>query len=397
MKVRKNENKLVVLKFGGTSIQDSPAIERVSGIIKGKLEKNEALVVVVSAMGKVTNKLGELLRSCLSGDKRLTQKAFKELFSYHIKILKASCGKKSFYAKAKEKLSREFFKIEKFLGGNFGKKTLTPRASDYIVSFGEKISSIIINGALQSREIKTKLIEASSFMITDNNYTNANPLRDIVREKLNKTIKPHIGKYEVILTQGFIGKTKNGAPSTIGREGSDFSAAIVAADLGAARLEIWKDVNGVMTADPQIVANAKNIPFISYDDMAHLSYGGAKVIHPKTIAPAKTQKIPVYVLNSYDKGNKGTLIFSAKRKKDAVNAIIAVTGKSDPKLGPEDFIIYIIGRNIVYIGNLRRIIDNIADDGKAQIRDISKSNISLLTKKACAEELIRYLHKELIE
>jgi len=391
---------MIIIKFGGTSICSVKAVNRVLNIIKGKLTLHKGIVAVVSAMGKVTNKLTLLARLGLSGNKKDFQKYFNELKSYHMEILEGVCAGKKILKKTREVLNKEFMKIAAF---GLKKRPIAVKHGteakdcDYMISFGEKISSIIINAALNSNNMKTKLVDAPEFMITDNNYANANPLFDVVYKKLPKVILPHFKNHDIVLTQGFIGRTKNGIPTTIGREGSDCTAAIVGAGLAAERVEIWTDVNGVMTADPRIVKNAKNIPFISYADMANLSSCGAKVVHPGTIAPARKKKIPVMVLNSYNKDDKGTIISGFKDKSVKDNDIIAVTGKVREKDGRFFSYVYIIGRNLIYIGNIRKIIDGLVYDGIARVLSVKKNKIELLVKDNMAEKTICCLHGELIE
>lgn len=393
------EKKLIIIKFGGTSICDIKAVNRVLSIIKNKLTLHKEVVVVVSAMGKVTNKLTHLANLAFSGNKKDFQKYFNELKSYHMEILEGSCPDKKLLKKTRKLLNKKFLKIAGFARKKkltFLTEALKAKNCDYMISFGEKISSIIINTALNSSGIKTKLIDAPEFMITNSNYTNAKPLFDIVYKRLPKIIKPYFNNFDIVLTQGFIGKTKSGIPTTIGREGSDCTAAIVGAGLQAEKIEIWTDVNGVMTADPRIVKNAKNIPEISYKDMACLSFCGAKVVHPGTIAPAKDKKIPIYVLNSYNKSDKGTVIRGFKNKSEKLNNIIAVTGKIKENNGRFFAYVYIIGRNLIYIGKLRKTIDALVYDGIAQVRSIKKNKIELLVNENMLEKTIRCLHEELI-
>lgn len=394
------EKKMIIIKFGGTSICDIKAVSRVLNIIKNKLALHKEIVVVVSAMGKVTNKLTYLANLAFSGNRKDFQKCFNELKLYHMEILEGSCADKKLLKKTRGLLNKEFLKIsgfglkKKFV---FLTKALKAKDCDYMISFGEKISSIIMNAALNSSGIKTKLIGAPEFMITDTNYTNARPLFDIVYKKLPKIIKPYFEDFDLVLTQGFIGKTKSGISTTIGREGSDCTAAIVGAGLDAEKIEIWTDVNGVMTADPRIVKDAKNIPEISYKDMACLSFCGAKVVHPGTIAPAKDKKIPIYVLNSYNKSNKGTVIRGFKNKSEKLNNIIAVTGKIKENNGRFFAYVYIIGRNLIYMGKLRKTIDALVYDGIARVRNIKKNKIELLANENMLKKTICCLHEELIE
>lgn len=386
---------MIVMKFGGTSIQNAEAVNRVVNIIKDRACRRGSIFVVVSAMGKVTRRLAHLGKNACGADIKKTKKVFDNLKKEHLNILKEACRDKKTAAAAKRALADEFGMLEKFIRRLGASKRLTPRQSDYIVSFGERFSSIIMRAALLAGGIKIKPVSAYEFMITDNNYTRAKPLMPEICKKLARAVKPHFKNYQVLLTQGFIAKSTGGVHTTIGREGSDCTAAIAGAGLGAERIEIWTDVNGVMTCDPRIAENAATIRRISYDDMAILARLGAKVLHPDTIAPAQKRKIPVYVLNSYNKENKGTVIYNFKKNKNKINDIMAITGKFDNSAAN----IYIIGRNILYSNKLRKIINTALQETGAKIKNISKSKygIALFVKADRAEELMRYLHDRLIK
>lgn len=384
---------MIVMKFGGTSIQNAEALKRVIDIVKCGIERGGNIFVVVSAMGKATRRLAHLGEAACAAGMKKAKKLFDDLKKEHFSVLEEGCANKKTASAAKRALSAEFSNLRKFIKRLGLSKRLTPRGNDYIVSFGERISSIIVHAALRASGINAKTVSAYEFMITDNDYTRAKPLMGQVYKKLAREVKPYFKNHTVLLTQGFIAKSAGGIHTTIGREGSDCTAAIVGAGLGAKRVEIWTDVNGVMTCDPKITGRAATIRRISYGDMATLACLGAKVLHPDTIAPAQNKKIPVYVLNSYDKKNKGTVIHDFKKNKNKINDLIAITSK----VSGAGSAVYIIGRNISYSGRFRKIIDAAIQETGAKIKNISKSTITLTVKADKAEELMRCLHDRLIK
>jgi aspartate kinase len=185
---------------------------------------------------------------------------------------------------------------------------LTPRSLDAFGSAGEQMSSVILAGYLNTIGIPANLVDARSFMITDNGFTKAFPLFEEIQRLIPSAIAPSLTNRKIVVTQGFIGSTADGVTTTLGRGGSDYSATIIGAVLGAEEIQIWTDVDGIMTADPSIIPSAHQIAEMTFEEAAELAYFGAKVIHPSTVQPACEKNIPVRVLNSRKPGGSGTII-----------------------------------------------------------------------------------------
>ncbi len=185
---------------------------------------------------------------------------------------------------------------------------LTPRTTDLIAAYGEILSSNIVTAAFAARGVESALVDSRQCIVTDGTHTRATPLFEETNERLLAKIAPLVAESKVPVMGGFIGATKAGTTTTIGRGGSDFSAAIVGAGLNAERIEIWTDVDGMMTTDPNICPDARRIKVISFDEAAELAYFGAKVLHPATVLPAVQKNIPVYILNSKNPACEGTRI-----------------------------------------------------------------------------------------
>jgi aspartate kinase len=281
------------MKFGGTSVEDAASIERVIEIIcaRNHLEP----VVVVSAMGKTTRKLLRAAEASAAGDRAAQAQVLVELKSDHLNEASqlASQGSQVFQA-----IDDYFDELSKLLEGLAILGEVPPRGLDKILSYGELLSSAIVAAAMKGRGLNARLMDSRDFIITNDRFGGASPIFDITNRRIAETIRPVIGEGGVPVIQGFIGSTREGATTTLGFEGSDFTAGIVGAALDAEDIQIWKDVSGLMTADPNIFAGARTVRVCSYDEAAELTFFGAKVLHPKAIHPAARKNIPVHIYNS---------------------------------------------------------------------------------------------------
>jgi len=205
-------------------------------------------------------------------------------------------------------LGVDFEALDELLRGIAAVGELTARTTDHVAAFGEMLSSKIVTAAFSAHGIESALVDSRDCIVTDNSHTRAAPLFEETNERLRTNLQPLLDKDRVPVMGGFIGSTKAGITTTIGRGGSDLSAAIVGAGLGAERIEIWTDVDGMMTTDPHLCPEARRIKVISFDEAAELAYFGAKVLHPATVLPAVQKNIPVYVLNSRNPSCEGTRI-----------------------------------------------------------------------------------------
>ena len=317
---------MIVMKFGGTSVESAEAIDRVSKIVASR--SKQLPVVVVSAMARVTDQLVAMGNAAASGDCDTALTSLTALRERHLETAKALLGEKRAAALA-PKLHVHFAELENFLRGLAAVRELTPRGSDYLLSFGELISSIMVTDAFAVRGLNAAWIDSRECLVTDATHTRAVPQMAETREKSKKKVGPLLAKKRVPVMGGFIAATSDGIPTTLGRGGSDYTAAIIGAALDAQKIEIWTDVEGMMTTDPRLCPDARTIKQISFNEAAELAYFGAKVLHPATLLPAIHQNIPVYVLNSRNLKSTGTEITAqAPPSRDVFRAITAKKGIS---------------------------------------------------------------------
>jgi aspartate kinase len=296
---------IVVMKFGGTSVEDSAAIRRVTRIVRSRSE--ERPVVVVSAMARVTDQLLWLGEAASTG--RLSA-AIEALLPLHLRHDQAA-GRlvaASDYVRLQSELDREFDRLEALLRDVASAGVLTPQKKDELVSYGERLSSMIVVAAFQRAGLHAVLVDARDCIITDATHTKAVPLWDETNQRLESLVRPLVEEGRIPVLGGFLGATREGVPTTLGRGGSDYTAAIVGAGLDAARIEIWTDVDGIMTADPRLCPEARSVAVMSFDEAAELAHFGARVLHPATVAPAKNKNIPVWILNSRRPEARGTKV-----------------------------------------------------------------------------------------
>jgi aspartate kinase len=312
----------LVMKFGGTSVEDAKAIDRAAGIVKHRLSRRP--IVVVSAMAKVTDQLLATARAAGAGDRSTALQLSRALRERHYNAAGELLGT-GVFTQFHSELEADFDSLDELLRGISAVGELTGRTTDHVASFGELLSSKIVTQAFSARGINATMVDSRECIVTDNAHTRAVPQFDETNERLCQTLKPLVRNGRVPVMGGFIGATRSGVTTTIGRGGSDFSAAIVGAGLDAESIEIWTDVDGMMTTDPNICPDARRIRVISFDEAAELAYFGAKVLHPATLLPAIQKNISVYILNSRNPGCEGTRI--SARAPACRNAFKAIAAK----------------------------------------------------------------------
>ncbi len=309
---------MIVMKFGGTSVQNAEYIDKALDIAEKEL--NRSPLLVASAMGKVTDRLADLSELTVKGNKKAVLDAYNEIEDYHIQTVhKLLTGER--LEKALSRINDLLQELYSLIKGLTLLKECTLRSEDALLSFGELLSTVLIAYRALERGIDTVLLDSRDFIRTDENFTGALPIISLT----NKLIRKHINPTEnrLYVTQGFIAKTESGATSTLGRGGSDYTATIIGAALDADEVQIWTDVNGILTSDPKIVKNARTVEKISCQEAAELAFFGAKVVHPSTIQPATEKEIPVLVKNTNDpEGN-----FTAILPKTHGKGIRAIAGK----------------------------------------------------------------------
>ena len=296
---------MIVMKFGGTSVEDAQAITRAAGIVKARLPQKP--VVVVSAIAKVTDQLLAMARAAGAGDRDTALKVSRGLRERHYNVAGELLGT-GIFTQFHSELEADFDALDELLRGIAAVGELTPRTSDHVASYGELLSSKIVTAAFSARGLDASMVDSRQCIVTDSTHMRAAPLFEDTNQRLQSTLPPLLADNRVPVMGGFIGATKAGVTTTIGRGGSDFSAAIVGAGLGAELIEIWTDVDGMLTTDPNLCPEAKRIKVISFDEAAELAYFGARVLHPATVLPAVQKNIPVYILNSRNPSCEGTRI-----------------------------------------------------------------------------------------
>ncbi len=298
---------LVVMKFGGTSVEDAKAMLRTAAIVGGRRERGLSPIVVVSAMAKVTDQLLAAASSAGRGDKAGALAIAARLRNRHIETA-AELLRGDLFAEIEAAIRKRFDALDDLLRGIAAVGELTPRTSDHVVSFGERVSSQVVAAAFAQHGLNGVHVDARKCVITDDHYGKAVPQESAIEAKLSELVLPLVEMGKTPVLGGFIGATIEGIPTTLGRGGSDYTAALVGGGLHAGAIEIWTDVNGIMTTDPRICADALRVKTISFEEAAELAYFGAKVLHPATILPAVQKSIPVWVLNSHNASNEGTKI-----------------------------------------------------------------------------------------
>ncbi|HUJ15292.1 MAG TPA: lysine-sensitive aspartokinase 3 [Thermoanaerobaculia bacterium] len=298
---------MIVIKFGGTSVGDAQRVANAIDIVAER--RAQTPIVVVSALAGVTNDLvaaSEAARACDAG--RVNQIIAAVRQRHEDVAMRLVQQKFDFFESFIKQLDKQIDQIHTILSGIALLGEITPRARDKVMAIGEKLSSVLFAYSMMMRALPGEHVDSEEVVITDDRFGEAAPLMDETRAAAERVLHPLVERNLIPVMGGFIGRTRDGATTTLGRGGSDYSAAIIGAAIGADEIQIWTDVDGMMTSDPRLIPTARVIDRISYVEAAELAWFGAKVLHPKTIAPAVAQKIPVRVLNTHNVSSAGTLI-----------------------------------------------------------------------------------------
>ena len=299
---------MIVMKFGGSSVESASALERVAGIVRRELAREP--IVVVSAMGKTTQQLLTMGEEVASGEPRKKEqalerlRALREMHEREIGALVCESSPGEF----RRILDCHFRELSDLLGQLAAVGEFSPELADALASYGERLSSRLITLAFPRFGINAAHVDAGCVVLTDAHHKAAMPLYSQTYIRARAKILPLTSQSKVPVLGGFIGATENGVTTTLGRGGSDFSASIIGAGIGAEEIQIWTDVDGMMTCDPKLVPEARRVKTISFAEAAELAYFGAKVLHPSTLLPAMEKNIPVVVLNSRRPEISGTRI-----------------------------------------------------------------------------------------
>jgi aspartokinase/homoserine dehydrogenase 1 len=299
--------RLQVMKFGGTSLGDATCMARTAQLI-AQGARGGTCVAVVSAMSGVTNRLIEAAQRAGSGEKDQGTAVLEALRKQHEVALISLVGKEDARKTIEEEMEEVLAEGSRLFDGTALLRELTPRTLDAISSLGERLSAPLVAGAVRELGLQSEAVDATEVIITDGFHGGAEPLMDRTREECEVRLRPLLEKGIVPVVTGFIGASTEGKLTTLGRGGSDYSATILGAAMDADEVIIWTDVDGVLTADPRLVPEARTIPVISYREAAELAFFGAKVLHPKTLKPVMQAAIPVWIRNSFAPERPGTLI-----------------------------------------------------------------------------------------
>jgi aspartokinase/homoserine dehydrogenase 1 len=299
---------LAIMKFGGTSVGDASCVERVVSIVRSASEGCDDVVVVVSAMSGVTNQLVAAASRAELGDRQQVSAIFEDLRRQHYSAADGLIHSEAERSRIAAKIEALLEEGDRLCEGTALLRELTPRSRDAISSLGERLSILLLAGALAECGVASVAIEATELVVTDGCHGNADPCMELTRRRCEERLRPLLQRGIVPVVTGFIGATADGVLTTLGRGGSDCSATILGAALGADEVIIWTDVDGLQTADPRLVPGARTIAEVSYREAAELAYFGAKVLHPKTLHAIAQRGIPLWIRNTFAPERPGTKI-----------------------------------------------------------------------------------------
>ncbi len=314
---------MIVVKFGGTSVGDADAIRRAADVVASRVHR--APVVVVSAASGTTTELIGIAEQASRGQLIGALRAVEHIRERHVGMCDALLRDACSGSETTSEVAAMCDEVASLAEALNTLGHITPRSLDAMACFGEQMSSLLVAEAFRARGLGTQHVDARQVVITSDHFTEAEPRPDAIADRAREIIAPIIRSGLVPVLGGYIGGTEAGITTTLGRGGSDYTASLLGAALGAEDIEIWTDVDGMLTADPRVVRNARLIPQIRFDEASELASFGAKVLHPNTIAPAVRRGIPVYIYNTRNPEHSGTRItFDAPRR-----SVTAIAGKGD--------------------------------------------------------------------
>ncbi|MDA0756694.1 MAG: aspartate kinase [Crenarchaeota archaeon] len=315
----------LVVKFGGTSLATVKDIKNVAKTVD-EIAKNNKTVVVCSAVDQITDELIQISSLIEKGKKKDANRMFAKISQKHKQFAAHLVTNPNILKSLSNKLNSDLSELEELVHGLILLEEVTPRSHDYLISFGERLSIDLVSFSLQ--ELKNKSIPLSgkeAGIVTDSNFGDSRPLMDTTKIRLSKTINEHLIKNTIPVVAGFAGADQHGHITTFGRGGSDYTATIIASCINANEVWLMSDVEGMMTADPKLVKNAKLLKQVSYDEAIEMARFGAKQIHPRTFEPLLSKKIPMRIRSSFNVNNQGTLVTLPHSKtQDYVKCVSAI-------------------------------------------------------------------------
>ncbi len=395
---------MIVMKFGGTSVGDVEPIAQATQIVHEAVtgesawlgglgrpsESPQPVVVVVSAMSGVTDSLVKAATSAANRDEQTFRQVKDSLFERHRAVIEAIVGDGETHSVLLSEIETLLHEFENLCQSIYILGELTARGLDAVSSLGERLMVRVFAAALRSRGVEARALEATTLIVTDDNYGSATPLMDDTQARVQANLVPLLAEGITPVVTGFIGATSSGIVTTLGRGGSDYTAAILGNCLDSREIWIWTDVDGVMTADPRVVPEARTLPAISYAEAAELSYFGAKVLHPKTILPALEKGIPIRIVNTFNPEHPGTLVVTeAEPTGKTVKAITAIKGLS---------LITVEGRGMIGVpGIAAKVFSAVAREGISVLmisQSSSEQNICFVIQQEANGRALRALENE---
>jgi aspartate kinase len=387
---------MIVMKFGGTSVGNVEAFQQVIHVVRRAAEEQAAtprpgVIVVTSAMSGVTNLLIEAAQRAARGDDHFYEEAQDSLLLKHQFVAGQLIEDGHERAALTRVLDDRLQQFARLCNSINVLGELTDRGLDVVSGLGERMSAPLLAAVLRAAGVKAEFVDAGELIVTDEVFGGAAPIMDLTEARCREKLLPMLEAGIVPVITGFVGSTISGVPSTLGRGGSDFSAAIIGACVDADEIQIWTDVNGVLTADPRIVPDARSLNELSYEEVAELAYYGAKVLHPKTATPAVEKKIPLRVLNTFQPDHPGTRIVEQSQAAGGgtVKAISAIRGMN---------MITVAGRGMMGVpGIAARTFGAVANVG-ANVLMISQSSseqsICFVVPESSADTVVAGLRTE---
>jgi len=308
--------KRVVMKFGGTSVGNGEHIQHIASLISSHLGKGYQIVVVVSALREVTDELIKVSEEARSGNRDQVQRLLQKTREKHVEAARNAVKSKLIQGEVEQTLKTALDELEKVLTGIIYLGELTPKSKDYVLSFGERMSTLIVWGALRDLGLNAQYFTGKDVgIVTDSNFGEAHPLLEMTAHQVKQKIEPLLEKGVIPVVTGYIAATQDGEITTLGRGGSDYTATIIAAAVEADEVWVWTDVDGLMSSDPKIVPSAKVIPELSFHEATEMAIFGAKAMHPRALEPAMEREIPVRIRNTFNPQHPGTLIVKEQKIK----------------------------------------------------------------------------------
>lgn len=383
----------LVVKFGGTSISSDKKIRDVSNYLHSLSKKNQ-IVAVCSAVSGVTDDLIEISKLIQKGNKEQANKLIKKIIEKHNQLAKDSIKKSQNKKKLLDKLNSDFTELEELLHGMILLGEVTPRSLDYLISFGERLSINLVAFALLDFGSKSIPLTGKEVgIVTDSNFGKARPLMDTTKIRVSKIVGTHLDKKIIPIVGGFSGADQHGSITTFGRGGSDYTATTIASCINADEIWLMSDVDGLMTADPKIVKDAKVLKEVSYIEAIEMALFGAKQIHPRTFEPLLSKKIPMRIRSSFNTTNLGTFVTASPdvATKKTVKCVSAIRNNG---------LIDVRGGSMVGTpGTAAKIFSTLAESGVNIMmisQSPSESSISIVVKKTDLDKAVSALEMNLL-